>query len=258
MNQVKKIGFSFSGGGARAAAHIGILKVLEEHSIRADYVTGTSGGAIVAALYAAGISIDQMQALADEGSLFKIYRPGIPIQGLTTLSYLKKLLTKYIGKETFEGLDIPLSVVTGNLITGKAEIFDKGPLYPAIMASCAIPLIFKPVEINGQPHVDGGVFDNIPIKPLQPHCDITLGFNVMPLMTMQKKQLENMYSIGMRVFEMSVSHLSEMNFPQFDHLIEAQDVVKYSIFNFGASKELYEIGYKAAQENISDVLRLLL
>jgi len=138
MNEPKKIGFSFSGGGARAGAHVGILKVLEENNIRADYVTGTSGGAIVAALYAAGVPIDRMQALADEGSLFKIYKPGIPIRGLTNLNYLEKLLHKYIGKNTFEELNIPLSVVAANLVTGKAEIFDKGNLYPAIMASCEL------------------------------------------------------------------------------------------------------------------------
>ena len=115
--QKPKIGISFSGGGARATAHIGVIQALNEKGIKADYIAGTSGGAIVGALYAAGLSVEEMLKFAAEGSLFKLFKAKLPIRGLTSLAYLGKLLEQYIGKDSFEALGIPLTVVASNLVT---------------------------------------------------------------------------------------------------------------------------------------------
>lgn len=248
-----KIGFALSGGGARAAAHIGILKALDEHGIRADYIAGTSGGAIAGALYAGRVPFDQMVALAERGSLLKLLRPGLPIRGLTNLDYLGDLLEEYLGKKSFEALDIPLSVIASNLMTGEATIFETGDLYPAVMASCAVPLIFKPIKINEQLYSDGGTLINLPVKPLLDRCDVIIGMNVMPVNPMTKDEIDGMITIGKRIFEMSISSNTEQSMAKCDIIIEPQEISKFGVFNFGNPKDLVDIGYHAALKQIDAI-----
>lgn len=248
-----KIGITFSGGGARAVTHIGIIQAFEENGIKADFVAGTSGGAIIAALYAAGVSVEKMRELAGQGSLFKIYKAGLPIKGFTSLDYLGELLAEYIGIDTFEALPIPLSVVAANLLTGEKEILNKGPLYSAIMASCAIPLLFNPVEINDQLYIDGGIFDNMPVSPLQKTCDLIIGVNVTPNFLLPIGSISNMMSIGTRVFDMAVSENAHSNYPLCDVVIAPKEVLPYGILDFNAHKSLYEIGYQVGLEYIQDI-----
>lgn len=252
-----KVGFSFSGGGARAAAQIGIIKAFEEHGIIAHEVVGTSGGAIIAAMYAAGMSSEKMSELAAEGNVFKIYKAGIPLKGLTNLNYLKQLLEKYLDVDNFGKLKIPLSVVAANLVTGEKEFFNKGNLHKAVMASCAIPMVFNPIKIKGQIYADGGIFDNLPISPLRPHCDMTIGMNVMPSSHVSKRKLDSIFSIGMRVFDMAIASNSRNNYPLFDMVIEPHDVVDYGVFSFDKSSELIEIGYAAANAQMENILKLI-
>ncbi len=258
MEDRKTIGFSLSGGGARASAHIGILRALREHGIEADYVAGTSGGAIAGALYAGGLSIDKMLDFATKGNLLKLYKPGIPIKGLTSLDYLKELMGGYIKARTFKELHIPLSIAAANLLTGEKEFFETGDLLQAVMASCAIPLIFKPVEINGQLYADGGIFDNMPVSFLQDKCDIIIGFNVMPNTGIENKDLDNILSIGMRVFDMAASNASRINFSACDVLIEPRGVLEYNIFNFRHAKELASLGYTAGLEQVGKIREMIL
>lgn len=252
----KRLGFALSGGGARAAAHIGILQALKDNGIVADCVAGTSGGAIIGALYASGMSAEKMVDFAMEGSVLKVYRPGLPIKGITSLDFLTGLLEKYIGDDSFENLQIPLSVATTNLMTGEKEIFDQGELYKPITASCSIPLVFKPVEINGSIYADGGIVDNMPVTPLLPQCDIIVGMHLTPVAPVETG-LKSMYSIGLRVFSINVGHNSLINFPMCDVIIEPKNVETFNIFNYGASKELYEIGYKAGVDKLEQIQKLM-
>lgn len=252
----KRVGFSLSGGGARASAHIGIIKALRENGIEASCVAGTSGGSIIGALYASGMSAEEMLTFAEEGKVLKMYKPGLPIKGITNLDFLGGLLDKYIEKDSFEDLNIPLSVVATNLMTGEKAVFERGELYRAVIASCSIPLVFKPVEIDGTLYADGGIIDNMPVTPLLPQCDIVIGMHVTPI-TPLDKGLKSMYSIGVRVFSINVSHNSQINFPICDVVIEPKGVGNYSIFNYGASRELCQLGYEAAQEKMPEILSLI-
>lgn len=257
MNSTPKIGISFSGGGARAAAHIGAIQALNEKGIKADYIAGTSGGAIVGSLYAAGVTPDKMLELAAEGSLYKLYKLGLPVHGLTSIDYLGELLEKYIGINTFADLPTPLTVTVTNLMTGRKEFINSGSLYPAVMASCAVPLVFNPVEINDQMYADGGIFDNMPVGPLKDSCDIIIGVNLVPDMPLLREQLDSMFAIGMRVFDLAVANNTHLNFPFCDVVINPQEVAGYGIFNFKVYETLYQIGYKAAQAKVEEIIAII-
>jgi NTE family protein len=248
-----KIGISFSGGAARAAAHIGVIQALNEHNIKAHFITGTSGGAIVGALYSAGVSVEKMLEFAKRGNLLKLYKFGLPILGLTKLDYLGELLAEYIGNNSFENLKTPLSVVATNLGTGKKVILDSGELYPSVLASCAIPLLFNPIKINGAILADGGMFDNLPIEPILKNSDYRIGVNIVPSISVPNADLDDMITIGTRVFHVMVAHNSQLNFPLFNTIIEPKKIVKYGLFDFNQVDALYEIGYQETIQQIEAI-----
>ncbi len=192
-----RIGLVLGGGGARGAAHVGVIRVLEEQNIPIDYVAGTSMGSIVGALYALGLSADEIeQALlaVDWGELF-VDRPArrgrsmrrkeddtrtfFPIEfglrggRLTTPRGLiagQKLAfafphTGMIGAvhESFDDLPIPYRAVATDLETGEKVVLDRGNLIRAVRASMSIPGIFPPVEIDGRLLVDGYLASNVPV-----------------------------------------------------------------------------------------------
>jgi NTE family protein len=257
MNKKPIIGISFSGGGTRATAHIGVIAALQEYGITADFVAGTSGGAIVGVMYAAGLSTKQMLDFMEQGKLSKLLHPSLPSRGLTRLDFLGKLLDQYIAKDSFESLDIPLTVVASNLNTGRRAFLSSGSLYPAIMASCAIPLVFRPIEINQQLYVDGGIFDNMPVAPLQVHCDVIIGINLIPIVPLENQKLDSVFSISMRSFDMIVAHNSHLNFPLCDIVIEPRQMHEYGIFDFSATKKLFSIGYEEGLKRMEDIRRVM-
>ncbi len=243
-------GLALSGGGARGIAHIGVLKALEEAGIVPDIVAGTSAGAIIGALFAAGKSIEEMLDFVRQGSLYKLYQFRLPTSGLTSLAYLRKILSGALTERTIEDLPKQLFITVSNLTQGEVEVKTQGELIPAISASCAIPLVFRPIKIEGQTYVDGGLFMNLPAQPIRFLCDQLIGVNVMPIGEVEAKSVESVIGIASRCFELGISVNSEQSRSMCDLLIEPEDVSRYNIFQFGKVDELFEIGYEAGKKAI--------
>jgi NTE family protein len=185
------------GGGARGAAHIGVLKVLERERIPVDCVVGTSMGAIVGGLYASGYAADDIQVVLeridwaevlrdkpprDERSMRrkeddlrllggvefgvhdgKIAFPSGIIQGQKLEMLLRRLLLPTWQVEHFDDLPIPFRAVATDIVSGDKVVFDRGDVATAVRASMSVPGVFAPVRVDGRLLVDGGVVDNLPI-----------------------------------------------------------------------------------------------
>lgn len=166
-----KTGLALSGGAVRGMAHIGVLKYMEEKNIEIDIVAGTSAGSLVGALHAAGKNASEIEKIALDihwKDIIKyIYSVSFPKKGLINIEFLEKVINRYLGNLTFEELKKPLIVVAVDLATNQAVHIKTGELTSAIMASCAIPGIFTPVERDGLMLVDGGVLQNIPTVSLE-------------------------------------------------------------------------------------------
>lgn len=257
MQQNIRIGIAFSGGGARGIAHIGALKALEEAGIKPEVLSGTSAGAIVGCLYAYGLSIDKMLEFIKDTQLFGLIKLGLPKAGLTKLTYLKERLTNYIEEDRFEALQKPLYVAISNLNTGELEIKHSGPLFEVIMASSSIPLVFKPVEIDGEIYVDGGLLNNLPVSPLLPHTDFIIGVNVMPHLNVPNKSVQSLFGIATRCFDLSIQANSRPELALCDVVIEPKKCNGYHLFHINKYQEIFDIGYEEAKKQIPKIKKKL-
>lgn len=210
-----KIGLALSGGGARGAAHVGVLKVIEELGIPVDYVAGTSMGSIVGGLYAMGLSPDEIEQtieeidwdgifndqadredrrmprkLEDRNYLIKA-RPGVQeserkvnlvpalIQGQKLELALRKYTLPVSRIHDFDALRIPFRAVATDVVTGEAVILGTGDLATAMRASMAVPAVFAPVEIGDRLLVDGGLAMNLPVSVVRAMgADIVIAVDV--------------------------------------------------------------------------------
>ena len=162
-----KVGLALSGGGARGLAHIGVLKVLERAGVSIHYLSGTSMGGLIAALYAAGLSPDFMAEealrMARPRRLLGLVDRSLPRRGLFEGRKVSEYIVSYLGDCTFEGLRVPLTMVAVDLNTGREVWLNQGRLVDAVQATIAIPGIFTPVERDDLTLVDGGLLNNMPV-----------------------------------------------------------------------------------------------
>ena len=257
MADKKRIGLALSGGGARGIAHIGVLQALEEVGIFPDAISGASAGAIVGALYASGMRPEEIMEFVKKASFFKMFKVAIPFSGLTKHTYLRERLEESIAEDSFEALKKTLFVAIANLNTGECEWRHSGALFDVVTASSSIPLLFQPVEIDGQFYVDGGLLDNMPVAPLKPVCDVTVAVNVMPHVEVPGKAVQNLIGIAQRCFDLSVLANTRPNMDRCDLLIEPKEVHGFNIFQINRYEPLFEIGYKAAMEQMGALRALI-
>jgi NTE family protein len=180
----KSLGLVLSGGGARGFAHIGVLKVLLENNIKISAISGCSMGGLLAALYACGISIYDIENIAMRFSsvteMIRLVDRSPKRRGLIVGHRVRSFINRYIADTiTFKELKLPLFLTSVDLITSKVVVLNKGNLLDSIMATIALPGFFAPVAIDDKLLVDGGVLDNLPSKPLNGlHLDKTIAVDV--------------------------------------------------------------------------------
>ena len=176
----KKIGLALSGGVARGPVHVGVLSVLEREGIPIDCLAGTSAGSIVGAAYCAGISMADLRRLSIETGWRKLTMFTLSKHGLLTFSRIEKLIEDLtLPGLHIEDLSIPYTAVTTDLEKGEHVFFTKGPIGPAVQASCSVPGFIKPVKIDGRYYCDGGVSDNLPVDAVrQMGADYVIGVDL--------------------------------------------------------------------------------
>lgn len=185
--ELPRIGLCLSSGGARGLAHVGVIQVLEEENIPITAIAGSSMGAYVGSLWAAGANGARLEELAremkDRRTLLQLLDPVFPpCTGLVRGYKVRKHLERDLGKKDFSDLSKPLLVVATNLDTMSPVIFDKGNVASAVHASAAIPGFVAPLFLNGVRYVDGGVCEPLPVTPLRRGfgLDHVIAVNVMP------------------------------------------------------------------------------
>lgn len=182
-----RIGLALSSGAARGLAHVGVLEMLEEEGIEISAIGGSSMGAYVGALWAAGYSGKQLEELAaemsDRRNLWKLADPVLlPVEGLFRGEKAKRHLARSLGELKFEDLERELLVVTFDLDSGERLVVRSGSVVDAVHASCAMPGIIAPVKFGKHRCSDGGVVDPVPVGALRHYTnvDVVIAVSVLP------------------------------------------------------------------------------
>lgn len=268
-----KIGLVLSGGGAKGLAHVGILEVLDDIGLKVDYITGTSMGSIIGALYATGYSGDSIHKIATAEKWDDLLRNQVPLEyipaeekaeygqynielgfedkrfrmptglldGHLLALELTKLTSPVSNRKKFTDFPIPFKCVATNIETGNVAVLDSGNIVDALRASMAIPSFFTPVEYNGQYYVDGGVLRNFPVTDAKEMgADIIIGVNVSSGILPAKK-LSSIPSVLFQSISLAGNTDFQRQVKEVDYLIEPS-LSNFSVADFSKADSIVVYG----------------
>lgn len=248
-------GLALGGGAAKGVAHLGVLKAFEENNIKIDILSGTSIGALVAALYSFGVPIEKMRNIAEEINWLKISKLTLPKLGFLSNEDIADLLIENIGDKKIEDAPIPLLIVATDIITGKKVTIKTGSVAEAVRASTCIPGVYTPVEISGHLLVDGTLVENVPVFPLKESgADMIIAVNLSA--ERKNKYPDNIIDVLLSSIDIAINDNVQTDLQIADAVIEPS-LSKYSITDTSRAKEMYAEGYRAAvfkTENIKNCI----
>lgn len=237
-----KLGVALSGGGARGFAHAGALMAIEEAGLKPDAIAGVSAGSVVAVLYAAGVKPLEMADLFSGQGFRDFVELSWGKGGLFKIEKFMHFIQNAIGnKRNIEDLDIPTFIGASDLDNARPHIFDSGEIGPRMIASCSIPIIFPPVQIDGVHYVDGGVLRNLPAWALRDKCDTLIGINVSPLA--KKDSYSSIIEVAYRTYNLMAKANQAEDMALCDLSIQTPEIADYAVFDLSKIKELVVSGY---------------
>lgn len=239
---MKKVGIVLSGGGIRGIAHLGVLKAISNAGISLSHISGTSAGSVVGAFFAAGIDPEEGLAIFMKTRLLRFIRPAVGSLGLVGIEHTSSLLKKFFPEDRIEHLKIPLTITATNFSEGKIVYFNKGPLISSIQASCCIPGIFRPIMIDGQMYVDGGILNNFPVEPLMNNCDFIIGSSCNHLKPVTS--ITNLSSLVGRAGLMTINKDMEQKAAFCNVLIEPKGMGEIRTFDMKKAETIYWLAYE--------------
>ena len=255
MKEKVKIGLALGSGAARGLAHIGVLQVLEENEIFPDYIAGTSIGAIVGALYAAGVSPRMMEGLAQNLDMRKYYDVTTPRNGFIKGQRIEELIKLLTRDMEFDQLNIPLTVTAVDLKTCKLIELNRGKVYKAVRASISIPGIFIPVQQEDHILVDGGLLARVPVDTVKRMgADVVIGVDV---------GFRGQHRSPVNILELIIQSLEVMELEILKNNVEKGDVIIYPEvseihpFYFDRVDECVQAGRKATIEAMDRIKNLI-
>ena len=277
-----KIALVLGGGGARGAAHVGVLRELERQGIHIDMVTGTSIGAIVGGLYCAGLSVDEIEAKFRKPTIMRNYmtvplivsvaaRPIFLLPRLIGIrpydgfyfgnkfrNYYKSCLPK--DKQNIEDLNIPFKAMTTNLMTGEPYPLDHGDLARAVQASSAIPVLRRPVPFEDVLLVDGAVLINVPVDEARSMgADFIIAVPVNERLNFEKRNyFRRLGSVARRIEKIFLAKTDMPQLNRADIVIHPQtdgiDILSTSPKDAGRAIDAGEEAARAAMPAIKEKL----
>ena len=239
-----QLGLALSGGGARGIAHLGVLAALDELRLPVGALAGVSSGAIAGVFYAAGFPPREILRLLLATNLFSLTRPAFSRYGLLHLDAVAQLIARHLGpKANFEDLNVPVTLVATDLLAGESVYFNSGPLLAPLLASSAVPIVYRPVEHLGRQLVDGGLLNNLPVEPLLAQPDLrVVGVNCNPTHT--EAHIPNFRRLVERTLHLAINANTAARKAQCALLLEPHELRHHRPLGYKRGAELFDIGYR--------------
>ena len=286
----QKVGLVFSGGGAKGLAHIGVLKALEENNIPVDFITGTSMGAIVGAMYAAGYSPAEMESIAlsnefqdwvsgryksDYSFYFQKSPPNpsvltakMAIDTNLRLSFSPNFVNDIplnfallalfsqasaAAKDNFDNLFVPFRCVASDIFSQKSITLSKGSLTEAVRASMTVPFIYRPIKLDDQYVFDGGIYNNFPVDVMKSAFapDLIIGANVSAKIF--NEYPKNDERVLNRFFIYMFLSKTDSTLVGDNGVYIAPDLANFSATNFLAVADLIQQGYQSTLSQMAKI-----
>lgn len=245
-----RLGIALSGGGARGIAHAGALKAIEEAGLCPDIIAGVSAGAVVSALYAAGMEPELFPRLFSSVSFANSCELSVNSGGLFRIRRFANLLTKALGDyRLLEQLPLPTVVCATDLDSGVAVAFDSGEIAPRVIASCSIPVLFHPTVIDGVAYVDGGVLRNLPAWAIRDKCERLIGINCSPMVRSHHKN--TILDVAHRSYQLMAKTNVLPDLAMCDLVVETRDIANHRVFSTKEMQRVYDSGYQSAIEALT-------
>ncbi len=259
---MRRIGLALSGGGARGLCYIEFFKALDELGIRPSVISGTSIGAVIGALAAAGFSGRRMEELLQE------LKPQIPRlidlrlrKALIKGRRIEAFLNETLGLSRFEELSIPLIITATDYWNREQVVFDSGPLVPVIRASISLPAIFQPVLLNGRVLIDGGAVNPLPLDLIRDRCDFLIAIDISGTISPRGDELiPGIFDSVMETFQaMQSTIIAEKMRRTRPDLYVRPTLLNFGILDFFKEKEIrasVEEDVRDFKEKLATALRL--
>ncbi len=246
-----KLGLALSGGGARGFAHAGALLAIEEAGLKPDIIAGVSAGAIASVLYAGGLKPLEIAQLFGQKTFRDFAALNFGNGGFLNFERLQEFLYRSLGGiRRLEDLYIPTYLGVTNFDEGTSTYFHTGELGPRVAASCSIPIVFRPVKIDGVNYVDGGVLRNHPAWIIRDKCEYLIGVNVSPLR--KASDYKSVIDVAMRTYNLMAKSNQARDMALCDLSIETQEIASYAIFDLSNIKNVFISGYVNTRRALKD------
>lgn len=244
----KKIGLALGGGAILGAAHIGVLRAIEESELEISYISGTSIGALVAGMFAFGLDSHKIESLVSKMNWLNVGSFSLSKFGILSNEKMSQIADDYIDDVHIEKAKIPLAIVATDVGKGEKVVFRKGKLADAVRASTCIPGIFIPVEFDGRMLVDGGLMENVPVTPLvEMGAEFIIGVDLNANRNYEKP--EDIIDLMVNAMDIALDNSARIQTEDADVII-APELSDFSRSNPDALPELIRIGYEATKKVI--------
>jgi NTE family protein len=243
---------ALSGGTAKSVTHVGVIKAIVQAGVPIACIAGTSGGSIVGSMYASGMPMSTLEGIATTMSWRKLVSIKLSRLGFISSERIEDFMHDAIGDLTFDQLNIPTGVVATNLVTGEKRLFREGNVARAVRASCSIPQIYLPVEIDGQYYVDGGLAEYLPAESvLDLGGEFVVGSNLAPV--------DEAYHRPHHILQLVVQItglMARKNLVLSEEFVDVMihpNLDRFSAFDFENSARMIEIGYDTTRRAIDEL-----
>ena len=245
-------GFALSGGFVKGYAHLGALQALFEYGIRPEIIAGVSIGAVAGVFIADGKRPEEVLELFMSREFRSFTGFTRSRGGFMNLDNFYGFLRDTLSVGRIEELSLPLAVTATNLDTGRSVHFREGEIAPRIAASCCVPGLFTPIEIEGDHYVDGGGLMNLPVSVIRGRCEKVVAVNLSKIVP-DRDYRHNVFGILMRTYHL-MSHCNVIHDRRnADILIEPDGLSIYGNTQLDKGREIFDIGYEAARKVIEQV-----
>ena len=244
---------ALSGGVARSIAHIGVLQQLEQDGIPVGAIAGTSGGSLVGAFYAVTKDLARMERMACSTKWRTVVTPLFSRRAFFDGERLAQFCASVVGTARIEELTLPFVAVATSLRTGRAVMLQEGPLVPAIVASCSLPVLFPPVEMGTDVLVDGGASSQLPVLAARE----TLGGSLVVGVDVNANaagtaDLNNMIQIGMQFIGLFAMANAARERAYATVMIDV-DATGMPLYDLSKAELLLERGRRATEAKIVEI-----